>query len=380
MRRFLFLLSILVILFASWSYIGKPADKASFQTAFNHLDSQMTTIKENPDVSAAVDKLSSGLDQLLGQLDKTLDPPRQEQQQSDLEQIEKPSLATPTEDVFTVYNIGLGDSKDMVEKQVGAAKRSSYNEYGVEWHAYHKDYQNFMMAAYDENNKVAGLYSNQDLIASTKGIKRGSSKESVLGKLGEPLSKIRKGMVYYQFEKDRDYEMYLIDGSYVTVFFDKHQKNTVTSIQIISEKLEQNRKGFYTQESEQLKQGFEYQLFDVTNAARVNHQLPVLSWDNHVKETARKHSDDMADNNYFNHTNQEGQSPFDRMQEDEVVFNVAGENLASGQFSSIFAHEGLMNSLGHRENILKKDYEYLGVGVAFDDKSKPYYTENFYTN
>jgi uncharacterized protein YkwD len=57
---------------------------------------------------------------------------------------------------------------------------------------------------------------------------------------------------------------------------------------------------------------------------------------------------------------------------------LAGENLAYGQFSSIFAHEGLMNSLGHRENILRKDYEYLGVGVAFNDESQPYYTENFF--
>ncbi|MDA6131258.1 CAP domain-containing protein, partial [Escherichia coli] len=67
-----------------------------------------------------------------------------------------------------------------------------------------------------------------------------------------------------------------------------------------------------------------------------------------------------------------------RMQADEVSFMVAGENLASGQFSSIFAHEGLMNSLGHRKNILRADYEFLGVGVAFNSKSQPYYTENFY--
>ncbi|MFK4997104.1 CAP domain-containing protein [Bacillus sp. N9] len=36
-----------------------------------------------------------------------------------------------------------------------------------------------------------------------------------------------------------------------------------------------------------------------------------------------------------------------------------------------------MNSLGHRENILKPDYTFLGVGVAFNDESQPYYTENF---
>ncbi|MDQ0218325.1 hypothetical protein J2S21_001419 [Peribacillus cavernae] len=96
------------------------------------------------------------------------------------------------EDVFTIYNIGLGDSRAEVEKLAGASKRSTINEYGVKWDTYHKNYQHFFMAAYDKNNKVAGLYTNQDLIASTKGIKRGAPKESVLAQLGVPLTKFAK--------------------------------------------------------------------------------------------------------------------------------------------------------------------------------------------
>ncbi len=87
----------------------------------------------------------------------------------------------------------------------------------------------------------------------------------------------------------------------------------------------------------------------------------------------------MADNNYFSHTNLNGQSPFDRMTEDNITYQMAGENLATGQISSIFAHEGLMNSLGHRENILKSEFEEIGIGVAFSRDSRPYYTENFLT-
>jgi uncharacterized protein YkwD len=66
------------------------------------------------------------------------------------------------------------------------------------------------------------------------------------------------------------------------------------------------------------------------------------------------------------------------MQNDGIVYTFAGENLAAGQFSSIFAHEGLMNSLGHRENILRPEFTFLGVGVAFNSESRPYYTEDFY--
>ena len=85
----------------------------------------------------------------------------------------------------------------------------------------------------------------------------------------------------------------------------------------------------------------------------------------------------MADNDYFSHENKQGKSPFDRMKDDGVSFRGAGENLAYGQSSSIFAHEGLMNSEGHRENILLDTYSHLGTGVSFNEKLQPYYTENF---
>lgn len=179
--------------------------------------------------------------------------------------------------------------------------------------------------------------------------------------------------------EDRDYEVFALDDSYVTVFFDKHENNTVTALQIISSSLEENRKDFYVEGNEKLKEGFEYQLFDLTNASRVNNHLKPLTWNEAVRDTAQKHSLDMAENNYFSHTNLEGESPFDRMLNDGIRYTIAGENLAYGQNSSIFAHEGLMNSSGHRENILQKDFASLGVGVAFNNKSQPYYTENFLT-
>ena len=46
-----------------------------------------------------------------------------------------------------------------------------------------------------------------------------------------------------------------------------------------------------------------------------------------VAVTARKHSIDMADNDYFSHENKQGKSPFDRMKDDGVTFRGAGENL-----------------------------------------------------
>ncbi|URT73147.1 CAP domain-containing protein [Cytobacillus firmus] len=379
LRKVLFILILLFLGFAFSQPDEKSADDSKSGTVMDNIKTDIQLFKDNKDlqniITGVMEEAQNWADQLLltiGQYTGERNSPE--------DTAEKPVLEAPEEQTFSIHNIEIGDDKAEIEKNLGPSIRISANEYGTDWHAYHDHYQNFVMVAYDKQEKAAGIYTNQDLISSTKEIAYGTPKASVAEQLGKPLDRMRKDLVIFQLEEKRDYDLYELDGNYVTIFYDKHRDNTVTSIQIISKSLEKQKESFYANASSVLKEGFEWQLFDITNAERVNHGVPVLEWDDTVKETARKHSSDMAENNYFDHTNLQGLSPFDRMQADEVSFMLAGENLASGQFSSIFAHEGLMNSLGHRKNILRRDYEFLGVGVAFNSKSQPYYTENFYAN
>ncbi|WP_231893429.1 CAP domain-containing protein [Rossellomorea aquimaris] len=375
MRRLLLLTMIIII-----AYISKPIWEEKVEaTGFDSVLSKIEEVKNNPKVQHAFDQLYHEVSLLLIKIDESFRN-LENKPSKEIDEIEKPTLSTPSNQTFSVYNVELGDSKKDVEKEVGASKRISKNEYGVSWYTYHENYQNFFMVSYDEQDQVNGLYTNQELLSSSSGIKLGVSKEAVQNELGRPLSKIRKGLTFYELQNNGEHELYKVDGNYVTIFYDKHENDTVTAIQILKDSLEENKKSFYTSSSPELKEGFEFQLFDLTNATRVQHGLNVLSWNEHVRDTARKHSLDMAEQNYFSHTNLEGQSPFNRMEEDQVAFRTAGENLAYGQISSIFAHEGLMNSKGHRENILQQTYEHLGIGVAFNEKSQPYFTENFYSN
>lgn len=293
--------------------------------------------------------------------------------------VEKPALATPTDGLFAVHNIQIGDKMESVIQELGKPKRITTNEYGSEWHTFHTDYQNFLMVSFDTSYRVNGLFTNNDLIATTYGFKLNSPKSVVQQALGEPLKQIRKGNINYLLHDDGEMDTFLIENVYVTVFYDVHENHTVTAIQILSDSLEKQKAALYGKASEALRTGFEFQLFDLTNAARVHHSIPPLQWESTIRGTAYKHSADMAEHQYFSHTNLEGQSPFERMTMDGIDYSVAGENLAYGQPSSIFAHEGLMNSMGHRKNLLKKDFTLLGVGVAFSDEKQPYYTENFYT-
>jgi uncharacterized protein YkwD len=374
MFRLLRLIALLFLLYISWPFITKQLDQSNIHADF------VSSIKESLEVPETISVLYDDIQQILSQLGFQLKELPLSQEKPKEEQPEKVELTPPADQTFSVHNVELGNAKTDIEHNLGIAKRVSENEYATNWNTYHENYHDFFMVMYDKNNKAAGLYTNQDLLSSTNGIKIGSSKETVRSILGEPVTKVQKGLVIYQLQENSDNDLFLVDDSYVTIFYDKHENNTVTAIQLISKSLEESKKDFYTEATPTLKEGFEYQMFDITNATRVNHNLPILSWDEHVRGTAREHSADMAEKDYFDHNNLEGQTPFDRMKEDDILFQLAGENLAYGQLSSIFAHEGLMNSLGHRENILQGDYEYLGVGVAFNEKSQPYYTQNYYAN
>ncbi|PLS08541.1 CAP domain-containing protein [Neobacillus cucumis] len=374
MFRLLMIIIAIFFIHSSWPFFEKQLEHTDLSKGI----SEVSTWKDSLEVKTTIQNIYSEIQTSLQQLGLLLDEFKQNDKPLESKNESKVQLTTPEQQEYSISNIELGDNRDDIIENLGVPIRSTINEYGTNWDTYHDHYHNFFMVMYGEDHKVAGLYTNQDLIASKNGIKLGTPKDTVRNLLGKPLTTIQKGLILYKLSDKEDYDVFLLDNDYITFFYDKHQGNTVTAVQLISKEMEDKKIDIYTKPSSQLKEGFEFQLFDLTNAARIQHQLPALTWDEHVQVTARKHSTDMAVNNYFNHTNLKGQSPFDRMKQDDIVFHLAGENLAYGQFSSIFAHEGLMNSLGHRENILRQGYKYLGVGVAFNNESQPYYTENFY--
>ncbi|MBA2877202.1 uncharacterized protein YkwD [Anoxybacillus kamchatkensis] len=279
---------------------------------------------------------------------------------------------------ISMNGLSIGDTRAKVEAIYGKAKRKTINDYGLYWETYDQgNYKQFIMISY-ENDKIAAMYTNQHIVQTKTGITLNSSKQQVQQTYGTPLLSIDKGGISYII-KDDEYSTYMLDGNYVTFFFDKHQNDQLSAVQIVRRDLEEKKDGFYGNPNNELRTAYEYQIFDLVNAARLKNRAPLLSWDGKIAHTARKHSEDMANNRYFSHTNLRGQSPFDRMRIDGISYSTAGENIAYGQFNAIFAHEAWMNSLGHRQNILNPSFHRLGVGVAFNSLGQPYYTQNFYT-
>lgn len=103
-------------------------------------------------------------------------------------------------------------------------------------------------------------------------------------------------------------------------------------------------------------------MFDLVNQERVGRGVRALVFDARLADVARAHSADMFKRGYFSHYSPEGLTVADRCLNAGIDFLVAGENLAFAP-SVELAHKGLMNSEGHRANILSTDYGKIGIGV-----------------
>lgn len=112
------------------------------------------------------------------------------------------------------------------------------------------------------------------------------------------------------------------------------------------------------------------------NHERTSRGLKALTIDAEITAVARAHSRDMLRRGYFSHVNLDGRDPFKRMKEGEVDFLSAGENLALAPTVSL-AHNGLMNSPGHRANILEPAFGRVGIGVIDAGVYGKMFTQNF---
>ena len=120
----------------------------------------------------------------------------------------------------------------------------------------------------------------------------------------------------------------------------------------------------------------EAEMLDLVNKERVKAGLARLAPDPELREVARRHSTDMFQRGYFAHATPEGRSPFDRIREAGYTFRTAGENLALAPTLTI-AHTGLMNSPGHRANILQPQFGRVGIGIMDGGLRGLMVTQNF---
>lgn len=120
----------------------------------------------------------------------------------------------------------------------------------------------------------------------------------------------------------------------------------------------------------------ENEMLKSINTERIKRNLPPIVKDIALQEAARSHAIDMARRGYFSHYTPEKKSPFDRLSARSIMYNTAGENLALAPDTKL-AMQGLMESKGHRENILSPDFEKVGIGAVDLGRYGTMYVQEF---
>ena len=120
----------------------------------------------------------------------------------------------------------------------------------------------------------------------------------------------------------------------------------------------------------------ELEVIRLVNEERKKEGLAPFTHSAELSKVARAKSQDMADNNYFNHTSPTYGDPFTMMKSFGIKYRTAGENIAKGYFSAESVVNGWMNSSGHRANILNPSFTKIGVGYV-NANGTTYWTQQF---
>lgn len=123
----------------------------------------------------------------------------------------------------------------------------------------------------------------------------------------------------------------------------------------------------------------EQAVLDQTNKEREKEKLPPLKANAQLFKAARSHTDNMARTGEFKHE-LDGKTPADRVKDVGYKYSTMGENIAYGTgLSPKDAVKLWMESPPHKENLLKEDYQEIGIGIAKNEKGEVYYTQVFGT-
>ncbi|MDP4161548.1 MAG: CAP domain-containing protein [Bacillota bacterium] len=271
---------------------------------------------------------------------------------------------------------------------MGKPQRIDRTLYGYDWYIYKDDYNHYFQAGI-ENNKVVTLYAiGKDLNVSPFEITE-PVEEIFNTQFIDANININLNGNLYRFElNDSDLNsrpLMQIGDVYVQLYIDQFT-GTLSSVRFLDaatlikerpyelvyrgqllEPLKPN-----SAQWKLIENSTEQEIFDLTNILRVRNNVKPLKWDEKTAKVAYGHSKDMAIHHDFSHTSKKYGSLSDRLKTSKVIYQSAGENIAAKYTDGPAVIEGWMNSKGHRDTLLNKEFTHLGVGVY-----EKYYTQNF---
>lgn len=283
----------------------------------------------------------------------------------------------------------IGEEVKVLEDELGSPLRKDMTPYGYVWWIYTDEETNFLMFGV-EDDVIETVFATGNDISSTP-FNIGDSYDEINDQFPfDSEVSYQDGLSFYTFKlNDDDIKanplIPLSDNLFLVTYFDTFTE-TLSSIRIMSGNMlikqrffEMEYRGSLPEEEsltkdewKDVEKSMEKQIFDITNIYRNRFEVDLLKYDKDVAKVAYLHSQDMHENNFFSHDSQDGRSLKERLEEQDIYYLSAGENIAAQHTDAPAAMEGWLNSEGHRDAMLYEDYNYIGVGV-----NRLYYTQNF---
>ncbi len=108
----------------------------------------------------------------------------------------------------------------------------------------------------------------------------------------------------------------------------------------------------------------EWEALNLINQARKAAGCPAVVSDPALDVAAKRHSQDMANHNYFSHIGLDGSTYSQRASAAGYEFNASGEIIAAGYTDPRKVVDGWMGSQGHREIIQQCSHQSIGIGAV----------------
>lgn len=106
------------------------------------------------------------------------------------------------------------------------------------------------------------------------------------------------------------------------------------------------------------------QILNEHNVIRERENLEPFELNPLLNQSAQAKAEAMLENNCWSHYCPDGVAPWEYIEDEGYLYIVAGENLAEGFFDVDVMMQAWLNSPTHAENILRAEYEDIGIGIV----------------
>ena len=104
-------------------------------------------------------------------------------------------------------------------------------------------------------------------------------------------------------------------------------------------------------------------IFELVNKERIKNNIAPLTFNNKLTQSAINKVKDLVENNYFDHSSEDGKTFSSWIKESGYEYSFIGENLAKDFYNNESIIKAWLKSPGHKENILNRDFTETGIAV-----------------